>query len=314
LTIARLLELDILKTEESLPQLIAKMRTFSDAFVIVYNYHFYDTTRNGKDQICRFNLYLQGPLGNVPLKEISPLMLEDLKIALLKKKLKPHTIYHIFSVVSTVYNKLIGWECYDGRNPTKNLKLKKVDNRRTRALAKAESRVLLDALKERSHETYLIALMSISTGMRAGEIFSLTGDRINLDTRIIQIMDTKTDINRLAIIPDELAEELSKISLKRGRLVFPKKVGEGKKTEVSNAFAKVVDELGFNDGITDARNRVVFHTLRHSFASILAQSGQTIVCLADILGHRTLEMSKRYCHLTPEERKAAAAIMNAFLS
>jgi integrase len=57
--------------------------------------------------------------------------------------------------------------------------------------------------------------------------------------------------------------------------------------------------LGFNKGITDQRQKVVFHTLRHTYASWLAESGTDIYTIGRLLGHSTVQMSARYAHLGP---------------
>ena len=69
---------------------------------------------------------------------------------------------------------------------------------------------------------------------------------------------------------------------------------------ISYTFDRVVAELGLNDGVTDKRRRVRFHTLRHTFASWLAQSGQvTLHELMELMRHKRIEMTLRYAHLIP---------------
>jgi len=86
--------------------------------------------------------------------------------------------------------------------------------------------------------------------------------------------------------------------------VFLSTKGE-KIKEVSNAFAKVVKRLGFNEGITDRRQKVSFHTLRHTFASWLALRGESILTIKELLGHQTLAMTERYSHLIPDHKRRA---------
>ena len=58
-----------------------------------------------------------------------------------------------------------------------------------------------------------------------------------------------------------------------------------------------------------------FHDLRHSAASYLAMSGATLAEIAEVLGHKTLAMVKRYSHLTEQHTSAVVARMNEkFLS
>lgn len=80
----------------------------------------------------------------------------------------------------------------------------------------------------------------------------------------------------------------------------------GKKIkEVTNSFDKVVDEIGFNEGVEDRRNRIVFHTLRHTFASWLAIQGTPLYTISKLMGHKTILMTQRYSHLSPGAGKEA---------
>lgn len=69
-------------------------------------------------------------------------------------------------------------------------------------------------------------------------------------------------------------------------------------SECPRTFERVADSL-FNRGVKDARQRVTFHTLRHTFASWMAQAGTPLLVLKDLLGHKTLAMVARYAKLMP---------------
>ncbi len=79
-------------------------------------------------------------------------------------------------------------------------------------------------------------------------------------------------------------------------LVFKNTKGE-QINEVSSTFARVVNQVGLNDGIRDPRQKVTFHVLRHTFASWLVESGIPLYTVKELLGHETLAMTVRYSHL-----------------
>ena len=88
-------------------------------------------------------------------------------------------------------------------------------------------------------------------------------------------------------------------------LLFPAPGGHVRR-EIPRTFESVVKEdLGFNDGVTDRLDKVVFHTLRHTYASWLVQSGESIYTVKDLMGHSTLAMTERYSHLAPENKKGS---------
>lgn len=151
-----------------------------------------------------------------------------------------------------------------------------------------------------------MALISLHCGLRFGEIAKLRWNDIRRDTMSIFIPDSKSGHARYSVMTREVADALADLPAGRGSdLIFPTSSGVPMEN-VPKAYSQAVQALGFNDGITDRRQKVVFHTLRHTYASWLAKGGQGQLTIADRLGHRSLEMTKRYTHLMDETRQASA--------
>ena len=105
--------------------------------------------------------------------------------------------------------------------------------------------------------------------------------------------------SRTAFMTPEVREMLT--GRERGdpeSLVFPTFDGR-EYVDTPTTFRDAVEAMGFNQGITDQRQKVVFHTLRHSYASWLAEAGTDIYTVGKLLGHSTVQMSARYAHLGP---------------
>ncbi len=84
--------------------------------------------------------------------------------------------------------------------------------------------------------------------------------------------------------------------------------------EISRTFDRAIVALGFNDGIDDPRQKVCFHSLRHTFASWHAKAGTPLFTISKLLGHKDIKMTMRYAHLCPTaERQAVKALQGALL-
>jgi len=59
------------------------------------------------------------------------------------------------------------------------------------------------------------------------------------------------------------------------------------------------------DIATKAKDRIVFHSLRHTYGSWLAMQGTSILMIKELLGHRKIEMTMRYAHLIPDQKREA---------
>jgi len=203
----------------------------------------------------------------------------------------------------------------------KAFKKPKVDNQRKRFLTKNEAMTLLAALKVKSDDLHDMALLSLHCGMRAGEVFNLTWDKVNLTRGELFLVDTKNGESRISYLTDQTREMLRRRSVdcKHQRFVFVatnSKTGETAKpyTQVPVTFARTVAELKLNEGVTDSRDKIVFHTLRHTYASWLVDNGASLPIVRDLLGHKNLVMTSRYSHVSAEAQRAAVAALSASLT
>jgi len=194
---------------------------------------------------------------------------------------------------------------YEGESPTASVKRPKADNRRLRHLTPDEASSLLEALANVSDDLHDMALLSLHCGLRAGEVFSLTWTDIDLERGLLTLRDTKSGRNRHAYMTAQVKTALEKRSKGSPEaLVFPSKTGKVRQA-ISNRFMVTVNTLGLNEGIIDPRQKVTFHTLRHTFASWLVMSGTPIYTVQKLLGHSTLTMTERYSHLAPDHMRQA---------
>jgi integrase len=243
------------------------------------------------------------------LYEITPFDLEEIKTNTMSKGLSQATALHLLVLIGSVFNEASMWDLYKGDNPVKRVKKPSPQNRRERFLNYEEARLLLSELKKISPQLHDISLIALHCGLRAGEVFNLKGQDLDFNNKMIHIADPKNRHPRKAYMTEEVQAALSKRHPPLpGDLIFKAREGGPIKT-VSRTFARITEQIGLNNGIDDPRYKVVFHTLRHTFASWLALNGETIQTIAELLGHRTLEMTQRYSHLTADHKKRAILAM-----
>jgi len=256
----------------------------------------------------RYKLHLHDALGHLRLDSITPLDLEGIKTSMLRKGLSPGTVRLTLANVSRMYRKLTAWGIYTGPIPTDGLTMPKIDNARTRYLTENEALTLLDAIRVRSRTWHDIAFLSLHTGMRKGEVLALRGEHLDFAGGRILVKDAKTGSRIVHMTPDVrgLLERIRPAS--PGEYVFRPRGGQGRiKEESGRSFIRAVIDCGLNAGITDRRHKVVFHTLRHTYCSWLAIAGVPLFTIGELVGHRSVEMTKRYSHLCPDAKQEAAA-------
>ena len=308
---------------DELPQEKKRAITFEKLAEKYLKWSAENKSREGIDDKSRYENHLKDRFDNKRLDEIVLLDLERMKSEMLKAELSPKTISHCLALIRAMYNKAMDWNLYLGKNPVKKKRpgekkgiMPEIQNARDRFLSVEEAELILKELK-RNHQVkkeykelkdpqlHDMALISLHTGARASEIFNLKGYDADFNNELITLRDTKNTETRYAPMTAAVKKILDRRLPDNLNDYFFKDKDGHKIKEVSNAFQRIVDDLGFNDGVTDRRQRVVFHTCRHTFASWLAIQGTPIYTIAKLMGHKSISMSERYAHLSPDHKKQA---------
>lgn len=262
-----------------------------------------------------FNKWINPVIGALPLPAIAPIHLEKIKKTMKDAGLSERSREYALAVVRQVFNFAFKNDLFTGDNPVKKVKVPKSDNKRLRFLTREEADTLLNTLKKEAPDVWEQALISLHTGLRASEIFRLTWVDVNLEQGTLTAKDSKNKSTRFAYMTQAVKEML--LRKKRGELsdlLYPGPDGKERRS-VSRAFERIVnDKLKLNDGIEDRRDKVVFHTLRHTYASWLVQQGEDLYVVKERMGHSTLAMTERYAHLAPKNSQRTVATLENFLS
>lgn len=299
----------------------AKELLFADAFEIYRRDWLEGRTKTLRTDVSLYTKHLSA-IAPLSLSGITAHRLTILITELERKGLAPQTVHHAVALVRRVMRKMRQWKLWNGELPFDALTMPKVNNARTRYLTPDEAHALLDILAKRSPRMWFMSLISLHCGLRFGEIASLTFGDVDYETQSLHIRQSKSGKARQAVMSEAVIHALQ--TLPQGYpddLLFPARSG-GVMQAPSDTFEDCVNELGLNHSgkvdaagrpipIADKKQRVVFHTLRHTYASWLAISGQGQSMIADLLGHSSLEMSRRYTHLMPDARKATAKAIDA---
>jgi integrase len=254
--------------------------------------------RSYKREEQLFRLWINPTIGDLALGKITVMELNEIKENMAKAGRSPRTIRYALAVIRQVFNYAKFSMTYAGPSPIENVKFPQADNKRRRFLTHEEAKSLLKEIKSRSHQLYEISLISLETGARADEIFSLKWRDVDIHLGQLILWDTKNKNTRTGYMTKAIKELFQrKTRGEKTDFVFVAR-GGGKIKDTSNAFDKAVNELGLNDGVADRRMKVVFHTLRHTYASWLVQSGENLYTVKELMGHSTLAMTERYSHLS----------------
>jgi len=159
---------------------------------------------------------------------------------------------------------------------------------------------LLPLLKKFGDHLTPAVLLSINTGLRRGELFKLQWSSVDFDRGLVTVEghNAKSRQTRHVPLNDEAMSLLRSWREQRsdGQRVF------AVATNYQNGWKALLKRAG----ITNFR----WHDMRHHFASRLVQRGVPLNTVRDLLGHSTVQMSLRYSHLAPDQRREAVAKLN----
>ncbi|HOI74765.1 MAG TPA: site-specific integrase [Syntrophales bacterium] len=296
--------------EEEEERRIRENVTFTDYF---NNKYAPSMESNGKKSLPAerviFDKWVSPVIGDLPITELQESHCQQIKKDMQTAGKANRTQHYAFAVVSQIWSmarkeKIVQRDC-----PTRDVELPRIDNQKKRALTTDEARLLLDKLKAKSRQVYELAYLSLYTGARFGELAGLTWRRINPEEGSITFRNTKSGKDRTVFmtagVKSLFAEMIPGLP---DNLIFSDKKG-GRLTSVSNTFDRVVSDLGLNNSLVDQRDKITFHSLRHTHASWLVDSGVNLYVVKEILGHSDFKMTTRYSHPAADSiRKAMKSL------
>jgi integrase len=210
-----------------------------------------------------------------------------------------------------VWNAALDHGLVGGPCPTKSqsFRLPKVDNERQRYLIPDEEKKLLAEVLKKSKQAHDMALVALDCGLRFGEIASLTWACVDTEAGFLRVLDTKGGHDRNVPMTERLKSLFESLETgKPAELVFPTTEG-GIQKQVPSAFKRGLVKAKLNDGIENKKLRASFHTLRHTYASRLVQSGVDLYKVQRLLGHSTPVMTARYSKLADDDLRQAVRTM-----
>jgi integrase len=278
------------------------------------NFYFQDqdsnkTQRTWKLEKGLYHNYIKPVLGHLSLQEISKTQVLQIKRNMADKS--DRLAAYALTIVKQIFNKAIEEDIYTLPNPVKRKMIPHTNNQRRGVLTKEEEKKLLPALANRSQLMHDITLTSLYTGMRFSEIARVRWQDIDWKKHQITIYNAKDpqDPNkvRYASFPSKVKKMLkARYKESESELAFPGKGGKIM-SEVSDTFTRVVDELGINNNKPDDK-RIVFYSLRHTFATRLVERGFHQFVIAELMGHKNIKTTKKYVHADNVYQSAVAAL------
>jgi integrase len=243
-------------------------------------------------------LRLLGP--TTPVKRITKVRLASMRAQLMqepgrKGTRKPGGVNRIMSMVNTVLNELVDADVLD---KAPRLKPLEENNEKEEYYTREQIWQMVKVSKE-EFDNYELAdaiLFGVYTGCRQGELLSLTVGAVSLTKDTIRFLDTKNGTNHTIDIHPELRKmlEVRCEGEEPGEKVFQFR----NKDDLYSGFKKARNLCGIPDAY-------VWHTLRHTTGTWLAENNVPIQTIAKVLNHKNVKTTERYVKVTDKARKSA---------
>lgn len=181
--------------------------------------------------------------------------------------------------------------------------------RRERALTEDEVKRLIESCPTKACNGYLkpMVITAIYTGLRKSDIFNLEWPSVDLEKGVIQLVEAKTGKTRNIVLNRDMITLLQSLPVK-GEYIFPNKNGKPFR-DVKKSFLRALKKAGIKQS-EDRRQKIVFHTLRHTCVSLLTERGADTTMVKNYVAHASEEMTKHYTHLSAEYARKTAEILN----
>ena len=260
--------------------------------------------RSYKTDVPRF-ARLKEWFGAYPAEELTPKEIENRLAKVAERgKWAPSTFNHYRSLMSLSYR--LGIQNRKVTlNPVRSVTHRREDNNRVRFLTVEEEKKLRKLIETKWAWHMPEFDVAMNTGLRKGSQYGLTWDMIDWKGRMLNIPRTKNE--------EPIHVPLNDAAVAALRVVHDR--GEVGGRVFQSARTREPLENGrhwFEEAVMEAEiKNFRWHDLRHTFASRLRMKGAPLEDIADLLGHKSLTMTRRYAHLGPNKLHAVVSLLGA---
>jgi integrase len=246
--------------------------------------------------------------GSLRTRQFGPAQILDCRDSLLESGLTPATTNRYVAAMRRAWNWGRNVRLIDSGTSWPGEVMLDENNIRTRFLTDEELPSIIDAAEASSSTMHAAVVVTLGTGLRVSELLRLEWRDVSFEREALTIREAKNETPRSVHLPSSAAVVLR--ALKKGtvvgRRVFLNEIGEPLTyDELDSAW----QDIKAAAKVTDCR----WHDLRHSCASYLAQSGASLLEIASVLGHKSLQATQRYAHLIPGAKVTGHDKLNAKL-
>jgi integrase len=284
-------------------------------------------TKHPKDQAQQKSQLLRwkAELGHALLADITPASIVSNRDKLLSETTQqgrqraPATVARYMAVLSHAFTTAVNEWGWLEDSPMRKVKKPSLPRGRVRYLSDDERSALMDACRDSPNALlYPAVALALSTGMRLGEIMGLYWREpkrppeyrawgvVDMTKGRITLHMTKNGERRVVPLVGHALDqlrELAKVRRLDTDLIFAGKTNPSEPEDIRKSWEAAL----LKAEIEDFR----FHDLRHSAASYLAMNGASLAEIAETLGHKTLQMVRRYAHLSEAHVSNVVERMNA---
>jgi len=249
--------------------------------------------------------YIKPELGT---KRLTKLDAKDIRKLIASMAKTPYMANRVWAVLSRMLNKAEGWGLRpDGSNPCPQVDRYPEKSRQRFLSAEELARLgvaLSDAVDHKDPEkrvspTVALAIrLLVLTGCRLREILHLRWSEVDIRNGALRLSDSKTGRKTIPLGPPALELLTNAPRIESNPYVLPGHLKECPLTTLRPGWGRITKaaELG------DLRP----HDLRHAWASVAAISGESLVVIGAVLGHRDADTTRKYAHLSIDPIRATA--------
>ncbi|MEQ9444754.1 MAG: tyrosine-type recombinase/integrase [Rhodospirillaceae bacterium] len=302
---AKALKADIASNNRD-PQAETKARKNALTFDELWEHHYVPFAQPRKRSFKRdeqvYRLQIKPELGHVRITHVTRQQVQTLAASCKASGLSAASADHVSKLIRRLLSLAVEWEFIE-KNPAKGIQLFNEDNQVEHYLSDAQLRKLLSVLQtDANRPVCQICMFLLSTGCRLNEALTAEWAFIDLDRKTWRVSAANSKSGKARVVPlsDAAVDVLNAVgSQDKHAFVFTNLKTGKRYTHIAHTWQRLRKKAGLP--------KLRLHDLRHTYASMLVNAGESLYVVQQCLGHADGRVTQRYAHLAPQTLQNAAS-------